>query len=181
MPREGIKKQLTKRKLDLALWELELLDDNDHAAYDEVMDELMEDILTISSCCRGIEFSVPKSFDWRTHVLPNLNEDRFLQMLRVTKMQFQTIVEFVRNDSGFKSSLFRPQITSNLEATTIATEWIVTNCRPFKLIDDSGLREFSKFLINVVDVDNILPHLTTISKNVASLHQKHFQPVKEDI
>ncbi|KAM8707557.1 hypothetical protein ACLKA7_014651 [Drosophila subpalustris] len=111
MPRERIKKQLTKRKLDLALWELELLDDNEHAAYDEVMDELMEDILTISSCRRGIEFSVPKSFDWRTHVLPNLNEDRFLQMLRVTKMQFQTIVEFVRNDSGFKSSLFRPQIS----------------------------------------------------------------------
>ncbi|KAL7725270.1 hypothetical protein ACLKA6_007774 [Drosophila palustris] len=79
----------------------------------------MEDILTISSCCRGIEFSVPKSFDWRTHVLPNLNEDRFLQMLRVTKMQFQTIVEFVRNDSGFKSSLFRPQMSVEQQAVIV--------------------------------------------------------------
>lgn len=74
------------------------------------------------------------------------------------------------------------------EATTIATKWIVRNCRPFKVISDTGLKEFATFLINVgatyganVDVDNLLPHSTTISRNVALLYQEHFGPVKADI
>jgi len=63
------------------------------------------------------------------------------------------------------------------EVTTIATKWIVRNCRPFNVIGDTALKEFATFLIKVettyganVDVDNLLPHSTTISRNVASLY-----------
>lgn len=74
------------------------------------------------------------------------------------------------------------------EGIKLATEWTVKNCRSFKLVADSGLKKFAKFLINVganfgsnVNVDNLLPDPTTVSKNISALYETHFALIKEEI
>lgn len=74
------------------------------------------------------------------------------------------------------------------EGVVVVTEWVVKNCRPLKIIDDSGLKNFASFLIKVgatfgpnVDVEKLLPHPTTVSRNIETLYESHFGPIKNEI
>lgn len=74
------------------------------------------------------------------------------------------------------------------EGVEVVTEWIVKNCRSFKIIDDSGLKRFASFLIKVgatfgssVDIDKLLPHPTTISRNVSMIYESRIGPIKDKI
>lgn len=74
------------------------------------------------------------------------------------------------------------------EGISVVTEWVVKNCRPLKIIDDSGIKKFASFLINVgatyggnVDVNKLLPHPTTLSRNISTIYSSHFGPIKSEI
>lgn len=70
----------------------------------------------------------------------------------------------------------------------ILTEWVVENCRPFKMIGDSGLKKYASFLISVgaqygenVMLESLIPHSTTLSRNVDKLYERYFNEVKLEL
>lgn len=74
------------------------------------------------------------------------------------------------------------------KGSMIFTEWAVENCRPFKLVEDTGFKKVAEFLISVgatfgpsVDVKSLLPHSTTISRNVKRIYNIYFEKVKTEI
>ncbi|KAH8266532.1 hypothetical protein KR026_001455, partial [Drosophila bipectinata] len=74
------------------------------------------------------------------------------------------------------------------KCTNPATEWTIKNGRPFNLISDSGLKTLAQFFISVgvklgenVNIDSLLPHTTTISRNICALYDFHFNEVKIEI
>lgn len=74
------------------------------------------------------------------------------------------------------------------EGIEIITKWSVKNCRFFKMIQDSGLKQFAAFLIKVgatfgpnVNVEKLLPNPTTISRNISAIYETYFEKTKQDI
>lgn len=69
-----------------------------------------------------------------------------------------------------------------------ATEWTVQNCRPFNIIQDSGLRKLFALFASVgaqysnrVNTDSLIPHPSTISRKVSQLYKSESDIIKEDI
>lgn len=59
---------------------------------------------------------------------------------------------------------------------TLTTEWIIQNCRSFKIVKDSGLNKFAKFLIKSggnfrpnVNINNLLSHFINLPRNITQL------------
>lgn len=59
------------------------------------------------------------------------------------------------------------------EAIERCTSWIIEDCRPFSAVQGSGFSKLVKFFIKIganysenVDVENLLPNATTISRKV---------------
>ncbi|XP_037942584.1 protein ALP1-like [Teleopsis dalmanni] len=83
------------------------------------MDELLEDVRTITSYRRGDELSVPKSIHWRDNILCCFDEGRFLQMLRVNKSQFAHLVEIFAIDIIFKGPGSNLQLPVELQLAIV--------------------------------------------------------------
>lgn len=67
-------------------------------------------------------------------------------------------------------------------------QWFIENCRPFEIAHDSGLKRFSEFLVQVgakygahVNIEKLLPHPTTVSRNLSHLFDATFAKVKNEI
>ncbi|KAH8321875.1 hypothetical protein KR067_007114, partial [Drosophila pandora] len=96
---------------------------------------------------------------------------------------------YILNASKFhNAALVEVNKATKDEGLSIVTEWVLKNCRPLNIIDDSGIKQFSSFLINVgakyganVDVNKLLPHPTTVSRNIKSIYLTHFGPIKTEI
>lgn len=78
--------------------------------------------------------------------------------------------------------------TPKKKAVGVFTKWSVENCRPFKISTDSGFRNVAEFLIEIgskygpnVDIESLVPHPTTISRNIDSLYTCHFNELKSEI
>lgn len=74
------------------------------------------------------------------------------------------------------------------EAEKLLTQWCIDNCRPFQFIQDSGLKNFFNFLISVgakygsnVDVEKLLPHSSTVSRNINNIYDATLNNVKIEI
>lgn len=70
----------------------------------------------------------------------------------------------------------------------IFTEWVIQNCRPFSNVKDEGLTKVSRFLISVgakygknLNIDTLIPHNTTVSRNIDNLYKVHFDRIKNII
>lgn len=70
----------------------------------------------------------------------------------------------------------------------ILTEWSIENCRPFKIVADSGFEKVGKHLVSVgarygpnVDLNDLLPHPTTISRNIGKVYKNYFEKIKSEI
>lgn len=79
-------------------------------------------------------------------------------------------------------------VETKKKCTEKVTEWSVQNCRPFGIIEDVGLKKFAEFLIEVgakfganVNLETLLPHPTTISKNITRLYKIQFENLKAEI
>lgn len=74
------------------------------------------------------------------------------------------------------------------KCTKAMAEWTVLNCRPFSISDDAGFKNIARFFISVgatfgknVNVDTLLPHPTTISRNINKIYEFHFNEIKAEI
>lgn len=68
------------------------------------------------------------------------------------------------------------------------TEWIIKNCRSFKMIEDDGLKKFAELMLSLgakygpnVDVHKLLPHPTTISRNIDKVYITIYDSIKSEL
>lgn len=71
---------------------------------EEIMDDIFEDVISAASCRLGVWNSVPKSMHWSLDILTQLDDNRFLQMMRVTRIEFHRLVSVIREDDEFNNS-----------------------------------------------------------------------------
>lgn len=82
------------------------------------------------------------------------------------------IINNVRNESQPTAPVTKKTKT---EAISKATMWIVEDCRPFTTIEGSGFKKLAEHLIEIgnkcgnINVNDVLPHSTTISRNVSKI------------
>ncbi|XP_039950044.1 uncharacterized protein LOC120767825 [Bactrocera tryoni] len=84
--------------------------ESDDDAVDAVLDELGDNISVVMECRRGVYSTIRKSDIWRNNILTTLDEDRFRQMLRVDRDQYNMLVDLIKNDDARiyrNSSLFQ--------------------------------------------------------------------------
>ena len=96
MPRKSAKSRLIEEILSDSLVRTVMAYDTDEE--DEVFGETINDLLAVLHCRYGRDFvhgSVVKSRTWCHEVLPNMDLDRFRQMVRVSWLQFQIILDKV--------------------------------------------------------------------------------------
>lgn len=74
------------------------------------------------------------------------------------------------------------------KAIKVFTKWTIENCRPLKIVSDSGLREVVKFSIEIgakygkdVNVNKLLPSRSSISRNIEVLYEEVFKKIKNEI
>nr|AAD03082.1 putative transposase [Bactrocera tryoni] len=74
------------------------------------------------------------------------------------------------------------------EAVKKFTSWVVEDCRPFSVVQGSGFIKLVKFFIKIgasygehVDVEDLLPSATTISRNVQKCANEKKEELKEEI
>ncbi|XP_017475630.1 PREDICTED: uncharacterized protein LOC108365917 isoform X3 [Rhagoletis zephyria] len=102
MPRTSEKQKIINFLIEQAAFDILLQDDE--ASFWEIMENLNEELIITLSNYRGSFQQVPKSLEWRTTILPQLDEYRFQQMLRVTRDQFTFILSLIRNNIEFNKS-----------------------------------------------------------------------------
>ena len=76
---------------------------NDENAIEESLDEFEENIFITLSCCRGISDPVSKS------MLANFNDERFYQMLRISRDQFIKLFNILKDSEEFNKPHSRKQ------------------------------------------------------------------------
>lgn len=96
------------------------------------------------------------------------------------------ILKKIKTDNKIEKT--EVDVEDKKKSVLLVTEWTIENCRPFNIIRDCGLRNFVEFLISIgakygqnVDIDKLLPHPTTVSRNIQNLHNKYFEVVKTEI
>ncbi|XP_037940314.1 uncharacterized protein LOC119673151 [Teleopsis dalmanni] len=124
MPKKSIKNQIIDLKINAAIKDLVLIEDMAHyyqwhALIGERMDELLDDVRTITSFRQGDELSVPKSIHWLDNILCCFDEGRFLQMLRANKSQLARLVEIFANDIIFKAPGSNMQLPVDLQLAIV--------------------------------------------------------------
>ncbi|XP_037940279.1 uncharacterized protein LOC119673117 [Teleopsis dalmanni] len=74
------------------------------------------------------------------------------------------------------------------KASRIVTAWAVHNCRSFKIIEDNGLKKFTKFMISIgarygdnIDLDKLLPSPVMIFKNINNLYNNCSENIKTEL
>lgn len=97
---------------------------------------------------------------------------------------------FIKYKSSKENSL--PKVEPNTElkkkCTDLVVQWVVGNCRPFNVVNDEGLLNLAQFCVNTghvfgknLDVGGLLPHSTTVSRNIGSLYNNQHKILKEEL
>ncbi|XP_050322655.1 uncharacterized protein LOC126754590 [Bactrocera neohumeralis] len=89
--------------------------ESDDDAVDAVLNELADNISVIMECRRGDYSTIPKSDIWRNNILTTLDEDRFRQMLRVGRDQYNMLVDLIKNDEEFNKAHSCKQFSVELQ------------------------------------------------------------------
>ncbi|XP_073822587.1 uncharacterized protein [Musca autumnalis] len=70
----------------------------------------------------------------------------------------------------------------------LVVQWVVGNCRPFNIVNDDGLHNLVEFILQTghsygknIDFMKLLPHSTTVSRNIAILYQTQHVILKEEL
>ncbi|XP_024214098.2 uncharacterized protein [Halyomorpha halys] len=89
---------------------------------DELIDDCIDNILIIQALKYAVPFlrgSVLKSSDWRSSVLPNVDEDRFKSLLRVNYFQFETVLQEIQDNPVFNSKHSAKQMSVELQLAIV--------------------------------------------------------------
>lgn len=95
---------------------------------------------------------------------------------------------YVLHNSSRNIEYIEVNTETKKQCVQVVSEWVVKNCRSFKIVEDSGLKKFARFLLNVgakfgpnIDVNNLLPHPTTLSRNIKDLYEVHFVNIRSEL
>lgn len=87
-----------------------------------------------------------------------------------------------------ENDLIEPNQEAKKACTDVLTEWILGDIRPFSLVKDNGLKAYSKLMLSLgnkfgtsLNIDSLLPHPTTIHRNVDNSYSTHFAKLKSEI
>lgn len=120
MPKNSEKKNLLKSLIEASCVELLLLDDSgkcfvifawriylsyifiDEEEEDNIFDTLIENVCIVSAHRYAIpRTNVVKSSEWISMVLPNISDERFKMMIRLTREQFHFTLSKIESDAIF--------------------------------------------------------------------------------
>jgi len=68
-----------------------------------------------------------------------------------------------------------------------SVKFCIVDIRPLSIIDESGFKELGQFLMKVghqygdVDINDLMPHPTTVSKNTIKMAENHRNTLFESI
>lgn len=72
--------------------------------------------------------------------------------------------------------------------TELCVQWIVGDCRPFNAVNDEGIDKLAQFFIkcghefgNNLDTKSLIPHSTTVSRNVENLYDEQHSSLKQEL
>ena len=71
---------------------------------DDCLTEFNEDLSLVQLCRKGVCYELPKSFHWHEDILTSFDDNRFRQMLRVSRSQFHFLLGLIANDEVFQKS-----------------------------------------------------------------------------
>lgn len=79
--------------------------------------------------------------------------------------------------------------TEKKEFTVLCTHWSISNLVPFSIVSGNGFKQVVEKLIkigasyqnNEVDVEDLVPHRTTISNNINKLYDHYIIKIKEEV
>ena len=125
--------------------------------------------------------------------IPNLVSCR--SCLNVYKYNNRSTSNLVKHkcyilESSSQASVDKFQVDpeSKRKMVGIFTLWCAVNTRPYSIVEDSWLKELIEFSISIgtkfgsnVDIDNLLPHPTTISRNINRVYEIYFEKTKLEI
>lgn len=89
-----------------------------------------------------------------------------------------------------KEQIVKVQPTNDLKnkCMELVVQWVVGNCRPSNIVNDEGLYKFAEFLINTghmfghnLDVNSLIPHSSTVTRNITNLYAEHHETLKEQL
>ncbi|XP_055915516.1 uncharacterized protein LOC129948510 [Eupeodes corollae] len=86
---------------------------------DEILVELYEELLLVLAVCRRLTITVPKSIDWRENILSTLDSDRFRQMLRMERHQFDLLLSLISDDEEFQKPHACKQFSIGLQLAIV--------------------------------------------------------------
>lgn len=81
---------------------------------DVIMEDLVDDLTIFIMNNQIYKNFIPKSFEWYELVLPNLDDERYRQMLRVNREDFNKLVSLIENDDIFLSTKLQFSVQKQL-------------------------------------------------------------------
>lgn len=78
---------------------------------DEIMDNVADDIVAISSMRYSYRCNVPKNLTWFDETFHQYDEKRFKMLMRCTREQFQTILDLIKDNPLFHGKNSEKQFT----------------------------------------------------------------------
>lgn len=106
-------KKSNKRKLieELSVLASEEILTTDYTKMARVFDDAVQDIVMLTYIRNAVpRLMLPKSEDWYLNILPELNEDRFKYFLRVSRNDFQKILDLIKDNPIFHGKNCSKQI-----------------------------------------------------------------------
>ncbi|XP_031328220.1 protein ALP1-like [Photinus pyralis] len=99
---KNTKEEIKNVLIDNAVQDIERIRvKKNESEYDKILDTLIEDLMIIETYRYTIRLTIPKSREWCSDILPHLDENRFIQMIRVNLGVFNFILSKIQNDPVF--------------------------------------------------------------------------------
>lgn len=83
------------------------------------MDTLVDDLLAIESSRYNLATKVPKSLSWISEVLPQLDNERFKQMMRMDRENFHYLLNKIKDDCEFHGQNSALQISTEVQLAVV--------------------------------------------------------------
>lgn len=94
--------------------------------------------------------------------------------------------ELLKNEKT--NNLIEPTQDAKKACTDVMTEWVLGDIRPYSIAKDNGLQAYSKLMLSLgnkfgpsLNIKTLMPHPTTIQRNVENSYSIHFEKLKSEI
>ncbi|XP_036330754.1 uncharacterized protein LOC118742613 [Rhagoletis pomonella] len=164
MPRQSGKDNLLNALCFKSLMDVIVQDSSSEDEDDDVLIDFTLTSALVLSSRRSCHFNVPKSVQWRENVLPNFDDSRMRQMLRVEPIEFEHILTLIKEDPVFKNKKLVPQLPVDLQLK-------ITLFRLGSSGDNASLRKVAT-LFGVGDAGTIIKVTQRVVASIVNLKSK---------